>query len=947
MSSAAEIAVQGLRTTNKQLGIAALNINNADNPQYSVQNAQVVSKITAGKNAGPEIAMIERFYDENLNRAIRDQLSSMSMNETVLSYMTSIKSIVGASSIDDPRSPEKLISNFFASMHRLSGSVLDLSLKTDAISNGHNFAVNLSDMSGKLFQERYKIDLEISNSIGKVNEIIENLREINIALNYSQNNKGDDINYHQKRDSLLKELSKYIDVRASIDLKSGVASVSTNSGKTLLADKTYAVISYNPTTSSGDFINHLSLDPMKISLYDYDGDFLREDILVTAGIDGEDIKSNLQAGKIAGLIELRDNTIPKMTKILDNLSKEVAFQVNKIHNTGSGYPPVSEMLGSKPSTMGDYTEWQGSSRIAILDSSGKAIKRQDGTEFKPLNLDLSKLNSGNGTGRPDMQTIIDEINEYFHFAPGVSKVSINDAMSTKQIFRDVKMVAVDDIVSTPGSNVIRFKMEIDSSSQSDATFEVLNVGVTDGANAPVPGAAIISNGYSLVKAGDRTQTNQEISVDVGAAPNPPYKLDVTYRALGADGTYSTGVITYIINPANQQVRNQRFVASAATINSSLTAPDGEVYATASLVDVNGNDISSGDLTTQGFLSIKTNLDKYRIVIDDDSSTDIGLPSMYGLAETPASKKGFSHYFGLNDFFTQNFEDENYALKMRVRPDILSKPELLSTGKMVMSNDLQTMEVTKGDTKASLTLNLFDNTNFSNGDTIIVAGKTLTFVNVLTGAANEVQIGAIIDDSLDNFIIAVQDLYYPDMILSENTSNGGTYSLKFTATQAGMGSNNIPVSANFAVVQGDVGVGMAIAPAGFLTGGTDTTEVREIERYGYNIGRDSNQVIFNLSNIAKQNFVIGSAGGLTGGTMTLSGYATNFVSYSIRESTHTKTLFENSEVLYNTYQEEYDSKASVDVEAEQMKLSQILYLHQAITKVIQVSNKMHDALLEIL
>jgi flagellar hook-associated protein 1 FlgK len=947
MSSAAEIAVQGLRTTNKQLGIAALNINNADNPKYSVQNAQVVSKIIAGKNAGPEIAMIERFYDENLNRAIRDQLSSMSMNETVLSYMTSIKSIVGASSIDDPRSPEHLVSNFFASMHRLSGSVLDLSLKTDAISNGHNLAVNLSDMSGKLFQERYKIDLEIGNSIDKVNEIIENLREINVALNYSQNNKGDDINYYQKRDSLLQELSKYIDVRASIDLKSGVASVSTNSGKTLLAGKTYAVISYNPTTSSGDFINHLSLDPMKISLYDYDGDFLREDTLVTAGIDGEDIKSNLQAGKIAGLIELRDNTIPKMTKILDNLSKEVAFQVNRIHNTGSGYPPINKMLGSKPSTLGDYTEWQGSTRIAILDESGKAIKRQDGTEFKPLNLDLSKLSSGNGTGRPDMQTIIDEINEYFHFAPGVSKVSINDAMSTKQIFRDVKMVAVDDIVSTPMSNVIRFKMEVDSSSGSDATFEVLNVGVTDGANAPVPGAATISNGYSLIKAGDRTQTNQEIAIDVGAAPNPPYKLDVTYRALGADGTYSTGVITYIINPPNQQVRNQRFVASAATINSSLTPPDGDVYATASLVDTNGNDISSGDITTQGFLSIKTNLDKYRIVIDDDSSRDIGLPSMYGLAETPATKKGFSHYFGLNDFFTQNFDDENYALKMQVRPDILSKPELLATGKMVMSNDLQTMEVTKGDNKASLTLTFFDNTNFSNGDTITVAGKTLTFVNVLTGAANEVQIGALIDDSLNNFIIAVQDLYYPDMILSENTSNGGAYSLKFTATQAGMGSNNIPVSANFAIVQGDVGAGMAIVPTGFLAGGTDTTELRKIERYGYNIGRDSNQVIFNLSNIAKQNFVIGSAGGLTGGTMTLSGYATNFVSYSIRESTHTKTLFENSKVLYKAYQEEYESKASVDVEAEQMKLSQILYLHQAITKIIQVSNKMNDALLEIL
>ena len=945
--AALDVSLSGLQTTNKQLDVIARNISNADNQEYAVQNAQIVSKLVAGKHSGPDVAMIDRFYDENLNRAIRDQLSFMSKNETMLSYMSSLKSIVGANATDDPRSPEKLVSNFFSSMHRLSGSVLDLSLKAEAISNGHNLAVNFSDMSGKLFQERYKIDVEIGNSIGKVNEIIENLRDINIALNYSQNNRGDDINYHQKRDALLKELSEYIDIRANIDLKSGVASVSTNTGKTLLADKTYTIIEYISSTSSGDFINHLELNPMKISLFDYDGDFLREDILVTAGIDGDDIKSTLQAGKISGLIDLRDHTIPKMTKILDNLSKEVAFQVNRIHNTGSGYPPVSEMMGSKPATLGDYTEWQGSARISILTQSGKALTRQDGTEFKPLNLSLSKLNSGEGTGRPNMQTIIDEINEYFHFAPGVSRVAINDATTTRQIFRDVKMVAVDDIVSTATSNVLRFKMEIDSSSQFDATFEILGVAVTDGFNAPVPGAATISNGYSLVKAGDRIQTDQEISIDVGAAPNPPYQMDVEYRALGEDGTYSNGIITYIVSPPNQQIRNQRFVASAATINSSLSAPDGEVYATASLVDLSGNEISPTNLSTQGFLSIKTNLDQYRIIVDDDSSEDSGLPSMYGLVETPATKKGFSHYFGLNDFFTQSFDDENHALNMKVRQDILAKPELLATGKIVMSNDLQTVNVIKGDIKASLTLNFANNTNFSNGDTIIVAGKTLTFVTLLTGVANEVEIGATIDDSLNNFVVIANDLYYPDMLLSQNNTNAGVYSLKFTAVQGGMGSNNIPIDANFAVVQGDVGVGMLNAPSGFLSGGTNTTELIEIQRYGYNIGRDSNQVIFDLANIAKKNFLIGSAGGLTGGTMTLSGYATNFVSYSIRESTHAKTLFENSQVLYNAYQEEYDSKASVDVEEQQMKLSQILYLHQAITKVIQVNNKMNDALLEIL
>jgi flagellar hook-associated protein 1 FlgK len=941
-----DIAVQGLKTTNQMLNTAARNISNADNPQYSRQNLQIASKLVAGKHAGPDAVLVERFYDENLNRAIRDQLSYVSKNETMLSYMTALKSIVGANSTDDPRSPEKLISNFFASMHRLSGSVLDLSLKSDVISNGNNLSVNISDMATKLFQERYKIDVEISNSVSKVNEIIENLRDINVALNSSENNRGDDINYHQKRDFLLRELSKYIDVRANIDLKSGVVAVSTNSGKTILAGKTYGVVEYIAATSSGDFTNHLPLNAMKVNLYDYDGDFLRDDMLVTSGVDGDEIKSNIQAGKISGLIELRDNTIPKMTKILDNLSKEVAFHINRIHNTGSGFPPVSKMLGSRPSTMGDYTEWQGSAKIAIVNQSGKALKRQDETEFKPLHLDFSKLNSGNGTGRPSVKTIIDEINEYFHSAPAVSRVSIKDATSATQIFRDVKMVAVDDIVSTVASNVIRFKMEIDSSSQFDATFEVLGVAVTDGAAAPVPGAATISNGYSLVKAGERIQTNQEISVDIGAVPNPPYQMDVTYRALGADGAYSTGVITYMVNPPNGQVRNQRFVASNATINATLAAPDGEVYATAALVDANGNEIQDTDLTTTGFLSIKTNSSEYRIVIDDDLSSDIGLPSMYGLAETPATKKGFGHYFGLNDFFTQNFADENHAMNMKVRADILAKPELLAIGKMVMSNDLEEREVRVGDAKASLDLTFFDGTNFSNNDTITVAGKTLTFVNVLTGAANEVQIGATIDDSLNNFVTIVKDLYYPDMILPENSSNAGTYSLKFTAVQGGLGGNNIPISANFGVVQGDVGAGMVTAPAGFLANGTNSTEIIKIQRYGYNIGRDSNQVIFDIANIAKQNFVISSAGGLTGGTMTLSGYATNFVSYSIRESTHTKTLFENSEVLYKAYQEEYESKASVDIEEQQMQLSQILYLHQAITKVIQVNNQMNDALMEI-
>ncbi|TAL03305.1 MAG: hypothetical protein EPO08_04495 [Rhodospirillaceae bacterium] len=97
---------------------------------------------------------------------------------------------------------------------------------------------------------------------------------------------------------------------------------------------------------------------------------------IFAGV--RDITSSLKSGKLAGLVNLRDDVLPGMQAQIDQLASSLEQQVNQVSNQGTAAVPASinNITGSTqfmaPSTQ-NVTFSGGTTNVVLYDSSGKEI----------------------------------------------------------------------------------------------------------------------------------------------------------------------------------------------------------------------------------------------------------------------------------------------------------------------------------------------------------------------------------------------------------------------------------------------------------------------------------------------------------------------------------------------------------------------------------------------
>ncbi len=210
--------------------------------------------------------------------------------------------------------------------------------------------------------------------------------------------------------------------------------------------------------------------------------------------------------------------------------------------------------------------------------------------------------------------------------------------------------------------------------------------------------------YSDVAAGEvgRTGGSGLITADLSLNPTSSfYTIVATVAVDDGEGNLSTSQIRYVVNNNQQNFFNSHISASAANGNGVLVLPAStQVLARAMLVDADGNELSkvNGKYTTleNGYLKIVTNNSSYSIAIDSLDSNELGKPG--GVPPTPASNRGFSHYFELNNFFGSNQPVgggdtlAGSALNFRVESRLQTNPSLISLGTLVRSSHSSTNDL---------------------------------------------------------------------------------------------------------------------------------------------------------------------------------------------------------------------------------------------------------------
>jgi len=675
-------ALTGLRTNQSALNVLSQNISNTNTEGYSRQVVNLEPLTVVGKGAGVRISEITRNLDLYLQRAIRQQTSQVGEDNVLSEYEQRIQTILGEPTSDT--SLNAYVDNFFTAMQDFADNPELVSIRETMVRTADNLARNTSDLALQLEDLRYEADLDIERAVNNVNQTLSELYEVNIAINnaeaFGQNKSG----LFDERDLLVEELSRQLDVNVLYQ-EGGQAYISANGGIPLVDYGLYQ-LTYNQATSVDVFTGNAPLGPIDVILVDPETGVeigTKREILFGPGSEGV-ITTDQRKGELRGLVELRDIRIPETLNTLDEFTQEMRDEINAIHNSGAGFPPLAQLTGQREVDPNETREWLGEFRMGVVNEDGSPLASfQDLAApgalerggFRPMTLSFGFDAGEGGPGIYSNQTLVDEINQYFGTQD--DKVQVNN-------LSDIKLVSIDENNPPAGGN-LRFDFDLENITRDIADFEVTGINVIGGALVGAPPAGTVSVGPGSKF---RTGLGHAFEINPGGGP---VQIQIDIQVTNTEtGAVEPATLEYTFNSGTDvDIKNDRFVANIISPPSPnaqrIPRTSSGPVARATLVDAQGNPVAPGE---SGYMRLETLNSTHRIVMDEMNSRDNG--RLFADPFEVGTDRGFSHYFALNNFFNENNnirnggEDAfvNSALDLSVREDILENPSLASAGTLV-------------------------------------------------------------------------------------------------------------------------------------------------------------------------------------------------------------------------------------------------------------------------
>lgn len=773
-------ALSGLKANQQAISVLSHNIANANTDGYSRQVVEQSALYVNGVGNGVRVDEVIRKVDKYLQRAVQTQGSEVARTNVVNDYFERINVLLGSPGGNNTL--DEYISNFFTGLQGLSETPDRTSARSNVIAAAQGLASNISNMAYDLNDLRFEADSEIRASVDSVNALIRRLNSVNIALNNAGSMGNSKAGLLDERDAALRELSSYMSISTSYK-ESGEVSVITGDGLSLV-DGQNRELRYSPTQSANHFINDVAVSPLQLVLLDENGRQIGNATNVFSGGTTGNVTSSLTSGKLEGLRMMRDDVVPAMLAQLDQLASNLRDAMNAIHNDGSGFPPASSLTATRSVTSSSATTWSGQVRIAVLKKDGTPVSAnyadENYTGLRPLTLDLSKLNDGrlgSVTGKPSLQTIVDEINNAFA-SPGykttlgnlnnirlvsntdtlpmgvpltnfnfdfeVENISGHDAQmfigavtvlddtgtNITNVTQPAPTIALDPaaayvttnlstdvIINLTGTHNLKVGDRIELGAPGSPTVNGIpaaaltgyftitavngnSVTITAGAAATSSGSVADGSGVAArppfnVPTGEvlRSKDFGQLGVDLSGNPSSTYfDISVAVSSFDENGNLVTSNVTYRVRNGELGKLNDRYDSIAATGSGVRTAPQTTQAAMrAILVDEKGIELPKGSDgryvdREPSYLKLLTDNPDYSIVIDESSSVQTGDQTID--PPVAGTNRGFSHYFGLNDFFEPNEVTatgdtvKNSAINMKVAQRLIDNPNLISTGDLV-------------------------------------------------------------------------------------------------------------------------------------------------------------------------------------------------------------------------------------------------------------------------
>lgn len=671
---ALQIATKTTRNIATELALISQNIAVSDIPNNEEVFAAKEASYSGGRPTGASILKYTNNVDSVVQSNIYLQISETEYHKVISEADTFLDSLMGAPGENNDLSAG--LNDIFNNISQLSVNSSNLGLRNVLVEKISNYAEKLNSISAAIYQYRYNLDQKMSDQFSIVNKQLAAAQTYQKGLYASLPGSQQHLNTERMYRSTIEELSASFEV-VSLVAREGQPQLSLSSGVTLLSASNKFAFKYKGAATIEDFILDVPLDPVMVSSFDASGkDNNQNIVIVSGGKDGER-KSAFNKGMLGGIVEVRDNKLPRILKQLDSFAESLKNAMNVVHNQGVGYPPPNDLIGSRLHKREDMIGMQGTVRIAVLDEKGEAAPG-----VYSMLLDFDTLDAGAGIGKVHPQAIINEINYFF----GNKMMNANYASLGN--IHDIKLASmVKEIL--PNQD-IKLDFDLHNIDTNNGNFKVNSATVTDDDGNVIPITIHQDNDFT-VHAGINTRTGYKNGPYLSFNPGPnikqPYEIKVNVTVTPSGGAPAvTDIITFELVNSNLDpimgLLNRR-LAPVALDNHLLQLPSLSMKPITASLELDNSGIQAADKNTPGQLKLSAGLQNWGIAIQNINSKDVGFP---GNNKTP-SGLDFSSHFGLNDLFvrkdsaTQWHEMRNTAYFLTVRPDIKLNSDFLATGKL--------------------------------------------------------------------------------------------------------------------------------------------------------------------------------------------------------------------------------------------------------------------------
>jgi len=362
LTPALNSALTSLLVIEKQMSVTSANIANADVSGYTEKTVDIATQVTGGEGTGVSTTGISATVDQNLARDIVAASSAAGYADTYNSYYQVLQEYVGElSSTSSSTNLSSELSTLASDLANLANTPSSTSYQSQVVSDLDTLASTLRDTSSQVQKLRSQADSGIASTVSDINGKLSDIADLNAQIQAAKTAGQSTADLEDQRMTALESLSSDLNVSYFTD-SSGNMQVYTGSGQPLVDGTSAHTLTYTSAGSVSSATTYSASGSSGFSAIE---------------VDGTDITTSVQSGKLKALIDLRDTALPAAQSELDNLASSLADTLNAISNEGSADPPPSSLTGTTTVSASDAFSATGTVRIAVADSSGDVASYQD------------------------------------------------------------------------------------------------------------------------------------------------------------------------------------------------------------------------------------------------------------------------------------------------------------------------------------------------------------------------------------------------------------------------------------------------------------------------------------------------------------------------------------------------------------------------------------------